>query len=46
MAGLGHASDAASMIYERGGNRHATSDRAFAALVLHLVWRATPKNAK
>ena len=35
-AALGHASDAASMVYERGGNRRAASDRAFAALDVHL----------
>jgi integrase len=35
-AALGHSSDAASMVYERGGNRRAASDRAFAALEVHL----------
>ena len=46
-AALGHASDAASMVYERGGNRRAASDPAFAALDVHLdelVEKA--KNAK
>jgi integrase len=46
-AALGHTSDAASMVYERGGNRRAASDRAFAALDAHitdLVDKA--KNAK
>ena len=45
-AALGHTSDAASMIYERGGNRRAASDRAFAALDVHLASRALRKNAK
>jgi integrase len=31
-ATLGHASDAASMVYERGGNRRVAADRAFVAL--------------
>src|SRR5882757_10766428 len=35
-AALGHTSDAASMVYERGGNRRAASDRAFAAYDAHL----------
>ena len=46
-AALGHTSDAASMVYERGGDRRAASDRAFAALDAHisaLVDKA--KNAK
>jgi integrase len=36
-AALGHTSDAASMMYERGGNRRAASDRAFAAFDVHLA---------
>lgn len=46
-AALGHASDAASMVYERGGNRRAAADRAFAALDAQLG-RAVAKsrNAK
>jgi integrase len=46
-AALGHTSDAASMVYERGGDRRAASDRAFNALDAHLantVGKA--KNAK
>ena len=46
-AALGHTSDTASMVYERGGDRRAASDRAFAALDAHitdLVDKA--KNAK
>jgi integrase len=46
-AALGHTSDAASMVYERGGNRRAASDRAFAALDAHLTTSADKiKNAK
>lgn len=46
-AALGHSSDAASMVYERGGNRRAASDRAFAALDAHLAAAVEkPKNAK
>jgi integrase len=46
-AALGHTSDAASMVYERGGNRRAASDRAFAALDVHLTTAADKnKNAK
>jgi integrase len=46
-AALGHASDAASMVYERGGNRRAASDRAFAAFDAHLATNADKtKNAK
>jgi len=46
-AALGHTSDAASMVYERGGNRRAAADRAFAALDAQLD-RAVDKakNAK
>jgi integrase len=36
-AALGHSSDAASMVYERGGDRRAASDRAFNALDEHLT---------
>jgi Phage integrase family len=36
-AALGHSSDAASMVYERGGDRRAASDRAFNALDEHLA---------
>jgi integrase len=43
-AALGHTSDAASMVYERGGNRRAASDRAFAALDNHLA--RAKRNAK
>ena len=46
-AALGHTSDASSIVYERGGDRRAASDRAFAALDAHitdLVDKA--KNAK
>lgn len=35
-AALGHTSDAASLVYERGGNRKAAADRAFAALDAQL----------
>jgi len=46
-AALGHSSDAASMVYERGGNRRAASDRAFAALDAHLATVVgKSKNAK
>lgn len=45
-AALGHTSDAASMVYERGGNRRAASDRAFAAYDDHLASAANAKNAK
>ncbi len=46
-AALGHTSDAASMVYERGGNRRAASDRAFKALDEHLAtYKAKAKNAK
>jgi integrase len=45
-AALGHRSDAASIVYERGGNRRAASDRAFAALDVHLAAANKPKNAK
>lgn len=37
-AALGHTSDAASIVYERGGDRRAASDRAFAALDAHNLW--------
>lgn len=36
-AALGHTSDAASMVYERDGNRRAASDRAFAAFDVGLA---------
>lgn len=39
-AALGHSSDAASMVYERDGNRRAASDRAFAALDVDLATNA------
>jgi integrase len=46
-AALGHSSDAASMVYERGGDRRAASDRAYAALDVHLSALASKaKNAK
>jgi integrase len=46
-AALGHTSDAASMVYERGGNRRAASDRAFAAFDVHLAtYTDKIKNAK
>lgn len=46
-AALGHTSDAASMVYERGGNRRAASDRAFNAFDEHLAtYKAKTKNAK
>lgn len=45
-AALGHTSDAASMVYERGGNRRAASDRAFAAYDDHLATVEKDKNAK
>jgi integrase len=45
-AALGHTSDAASIVYERGGNRRAASDRAFAALDAHLELLDKAKNAK
>ena len=45
-AALGHRSDAASKVYERGGNRRVASDRAFAALDDHLVLIHKRKNAK
>jgi integrase len=45
-AALGHTSDAASMIYERGGNRRAASDRAFAAYDDHLASTDRTKNTK
>ena len=45
-AALGHRSDAASIVYERGGNRRAASDRAFAALDDHLSSIHKGKNAK
>jgi len=45
-AALGHRSDAASMVYERGGNRRAASDRAFAALDDHLALVHKRQNAK
>ena len=46
-AALGHTSDAASMMYERGGNRRAASDRAFAAFDVHLAtYTDKIKNAK
>jgi len=35
LSALGHASDAASAVYEREGNRRAAPDRAFAALESH-----------
>ena len=44
-AALGHTSDAASMVYERGGNRRAASDRAFAAYEEHLASVHKNKNA-
>jgi integrase len=43
-AALGHTSDAASMVYERGGNRKAASDRAFDAYDEHLA--KAKQNAK
>lgn len=43
-AALGHTSDAASMVYERGGNRRAASDRAFEAYDEHLA--RAKQNAK
>ena len=45
-AALGHRSDAASIVYERSGNRRAASDRAFAALDVHLSSIQKDKNAK
>jgi len=45
-AALGHRSDAASVVYERSGDRRAASDRAFAALDAHLAARSAHKNAK
>ena len=45
-AALGHRSDAASIVYERGGNRRAASDRAFAALDDHLSSIHKAKNVK
>ena len=45
-AALGHRSDAASVVYERGGDRRAASDRAFAALDAHLASRKARKNMK
>lgn len=46
-AALGHSSDAASLVYERGGNRRAASDRAFAALDAHLAtYKDKIRNAK
>ena len=45
-AALGHRSDAASSVYERGGNRRAAGDRAFAAYDDHLASIHSSKNAK
>ena len=45
-AALGHKSDAASIVYERAGNRRAASDRAFAAYDQYLASLSTAKNAK
>ena len=36
-AAFGHVSHAASVVYERDGNRRAASDRAFMALDRHLL---------
>jgi integrase len=45
-AALGHSSDAASMVYERGGDRRAASDRAFTALDAYLARTVRkPKNS-
>ena len=45
-AALGHRSDAANSVYERGGNRRAAADRAFAAYDDHLASIHSSKNAK
>lgn len=45
-AALGHRSDAASAVYERGGNRRAAADRAFAAYDDHLASIHGIKNEK
>jgi integrase len=45
-AALGHRSDAASSVYERGGNRRAAGDRAFAAYDNDLASIHSSKNAK
>lgn len=45
-AALGHLSDAASMAYERSGNRRAASDRAFAAFDQHLALIGKAQNSE
>lgn len=45
-AAVCHRSDAANSVYERGNNRRAAADRAFAAYDDHLASIHSSKNAK
>jgi len=45
LSALGHASDAASAVYEREGNRRAASDRAFAVLESQLPAGTNPSRS-